>query len=169
MRETNQTQALTPTNYSSDILMHKLHCSVLRIIIFPDCKYLLVKKMKTQTSSTPISVILSMLGGIFIVSGGLMLFAMLSWYGTTVMMGGQWHMYMFTYPRWLTAVVASISILAGGLVMSASYKMYKERGNKLWGLLIVIGSLVSLFSIGGFGLGGILGLIGGVMGISRRS
>lgn len=99
-----------------------------------------------------------------------MLFAMLSWYGTTIMMGGgQWHMYMFTYPRWLTAVVASISILAGGLVISASYKMYKEPGNKLWGLLIVIGSLVSLFSIGGFGLGGILGLIGGVMGLSRRS
>jgi hypothetical protein len=40
--------------------------------------------------------------------------------------------------------------------MSASYKMYKEPGNKLWGLLIVIGSLMSLFSIGGFGLGGIL-------------
>lgn len=78
-------------------------------------------------------------------------------------------MYMFTYPRWLTAVVASISVLAGGLVMFASYKMYKEPGNKLWGLLIVIGSLVSLFSIGGFGLGGILGLIGGVMGLSRRS
>lgn len=78
-------------------------------------------------------------------------------------------MYMFTYPRWLTAVVASISILAGGLVMFASYKMYKEPGNKLWGLLIVIGSLVSLFSIGGFGLGGILGLMGGVMGLSRRS
>jgi hypothetical protein len=119
-----------------------------------------------QTSSVPISVILSMLGGIFIISGGLMLFAM---YGTTVMMEGQWHMYMFTYPRWLTAVVASISVLAGGVVMSASYKMYKEPRNKLWGFLIVLGSLVSLFSIGGFGVGGILGLIGGVMGLSRRS
>jgi hypothetical protein len=78
-------------------------------------------------------------------------------------------MYMFTYPRWLTAVVASISVLAGGVVMSASYKMYKEPRNKLWGFLIVIGSLVSLFNIGGFGVGGILGLIGGVMGLSRRS
>jgi len=121
-----------------------------------------------QSSNAPLSVILSMLGGIFIVFGGLMLFAMLSWYGTTLMMGGQWHMYMFTYPRWLTAVVATISVLAGGLVMSASYKMYKEPRNKLWGLLIVIGSLVSLLSIGGFGLGGVLGLIGSVMGLSRR-
>lgn len=121
-----------------------------------------------QTSSAPISVILSMLAGIFIISGGLMLFAMLSWYGTTLMMGGEWHMYMFSYPRWLTAVVASISVLAGGLVMSASYKMYKEPGNKLWALFIVVGSLASLFSIGGFGIGGILGLIGGVMGLSRR-
>ena len=65
--------------------------------------------------------------------------------------------------------MASISVLAGGLVMSASYKMYKEPGNKLWPLFIVIGSVVSLFSIGGFGLGGILALVGGVMGLSRRS
>ena len=121
-----------------------------------------------QTKSTPISVILSMLAGIFIISGGLMLFAMVSWYGTTLMMGGEWHMYMFSYPRWLTAVVASISVLAGGLVMWASYKMYKEPGNKLWALFIVVGSVVSLFSIGGFGLGGILGLIGGVMGLGSR-
>jgi hypothetical protein len=78
-------------------------------------------------------------------------------------------MYRFTYPRWLTAVVAIISVLMGGLVMSASYKMYKEPGNKLWPLFVAIGSLVSLFSIGGFGLGGILGLIGGVMDLSRRS
>jgi hypothetical protein len=114
-----------------------------------------------------ISVIISMLAGIFIISGGLMLFSMLSWYGTTLMMGGQWHMYMFTYPRWLTAVMAITSILAGGLVLSASYKMYKEPKNKLWGLLITFGSLVSLISIGGFALGGVLGLIGGVMGLSR--
>ena len=129
-----------------------------------------MKKMEEmQTSSAPISVILSMLAGIFIVSGGLMLFTMSSWYGTTLMMGGQWHMYMFDYPRWLTAVVASVSVLTGGLVMSASYKMYKEAENMLWALLIVTGSLVSLFSIGGFGLGGILGLIGGVMGMGRRA
>lgn len=121
-----------------------------------------------KSSNVPLGVILSMLAGTFIVFGGLMLFAMLSWYGSTLMMGGQWHMYMFTYPRWLTVVVATISVLAGGLVMFASYKMYKEPRNKLWGFLIVIGSLVSLFSIGGFGLGGVLGLIGGVMGLSSR-
>ena len=121
-----------------------------------------------KSSNVPLGVILSMLAGTFIVFGGLMLFAMLSWYGSTLMMGGQWHMYMFTYPRWLTVVVATISVLAGGLVMFASYKMYKEPRNKLWGFLIVMGSLVSLFSIGGFGLGGVLGLIGGVMGLSSR-
>lgn len=122
---------------------------------------------KIQYRDTSLSVALSMLAGIFIISGGLMLFGMLSWYGSTLMMGGQWHMYMFTYPRWLTAVMASISILAGGSVISASYKMYKEPENKLWGLLITLGSLVSLFSVGGFGLGGMLGLIGGIMGLTH--
>ena len=122
-----------------------------------------------KSSNVPLAVILSMFAGTFIVFGGLMLFAMLSWYGSTLMMGGQWHMYVFTYPRWLTAVVATISIFMGGLVMSASYKMYKEPRTKLWGFLIVLGSLVSLFAIGGFGLGGILGLIGGIMGLNRRT
>src|SRR5574342_776351 len=121
-----------------------------------------------NSSNVPLAVILSMLAGTFIVFGGLMLFAMLSWYGSTLMMGGEWHMYMFTYPRWLTAIVATISVLMGGLVMSASYKMYKEPRTRLWGFLIVLGSLVSLFAIGGFGLGGILGLVGGIMGLSRR-
>ena len=122
-----------------------------------------------QYRYAPISVIISMLAGIFVISGGLMLFAMLNWYGSTLMMGGQWHMYMFTYPRWLTGVMAATSILAGGLIISASYKMYKEPKNKLWGLLIILGSLVSLHSEGGFGLGGVLGVIGGVMGLSGRT
>jgi hypothetical protein len=121
-----------------------------------------------KSSNVPLAVILSMFAGTFIVFGGLMLFAMLSWYGSTLMMGGQWHMYMLTYPRWLTVVVATISVLMGGLVMSASYKMYKEPRTKLWGFLIVLGSLLSLFAIGGFGLGGILGLVGGIMGLGRR-
>jgi len=122
-----------------------------------------------KSSNIPLAVILSMLAGTFIVFGGIMSFAMLSWYGSTLMMGGQWHMYILTYPRWLTAVVATITVLMGGLVLSASYKMYKEPITKLWGFLIVLGSLVSLFAIGGFGLGGILGLVGGIMGLGRRT
>jgi hypothetical protein len=128
-----------------------------------------VKEMEgMKTSRASISVILSMLGGIFIISGGLMLLAMLGWYGTTLMMGGQMHTYTFAYPRWLTIVVGGTSILAGVLVMYASYKMYKQPTNRLWPLFIVIGSIVSLFSIGGFGLGAILGLIGGAIGLGRK-
>jgi len=124
---------------------------------------------ENKSGNVPLAVILSMLAGIFIVFGGLMLFAMQSCYGSTLMMGGQWHMYMLTYPRWLTAVVATISVLMGTMVLSASYKMCKEPRTKLWGFLIVLGSLVSLFAIGGFGLGGILGLVGGIMGLGRRT
>lgn len=120
-----------------------------------------------QSEKESLSVLLSILGGIFIIVGSLSLFPMLIWHGPTLMMGGQWNMYAITYPYWLTAVMATISVMAGGLVISASYKMYKEPCNRLWGLVIIIGSLVSLFGVGGFGLGGILGLVGGVMGISR--
>jgi hypothetical protein len=64
--------------------------------------------------------------------------------------------------------MAITSVMAGGLVLTASYKMYTEPEKKLWGFLITIGSLVSLLGTGGFGLGGVLGLIGGVTGLSRR-
>jgi hypothetical protein len=148
--------------------MH-LHGTVLCPVIFHRIISLVKEMEGTKTSRASISVILSMLGGIFVVFGGLMLLAMLGWYGTTLMMGGQMHTYTFAYPRWLTLVVGGISILFGGLVMSASYKMYGQPGNKLWPLLIVIGSIVSLFSIGGLGLGAVLGLIGGAIGLGRKS
>jgi hypothetical protein len=122
---------------------------------------------KIPSRSASLSVIISILGGIFIISGGLSLFAMLSWHGATLMMGGPLHMYDFTYPYWLTALMATISLLAGGSVLFASYKMYKEPKNNLWGFMITVGSLVSLFAIGGYGLGGIVGLMGGVMGLTR--
>lgn len=113
-----------------------LQCIVLYIVKFHNMEKIIVNNMEEiQYRYAPISVIISMLAGIFVISGGLMLFAMLNWYGSTLMMGGQWHMYMFTYPRWLTGVMAATSILAGGLIISASYKMYKEPKKQVMGTL----------------------------------
>lgn len=117
----------------------------------------------------PLSVLVSMLGGALIIVGGLGLFTMFSWRGTTLMMGGGWHMYQFIYPYWLTALMLGVSVLTGTMVIASSYKMYKEPENKVkWGLMVAIGSIIGLFSIGGFGLGGIIGLMGGIAGMSYR-
>lgn len=120
-------------------------------------------------NNVPLSVLISMLGGALIIVGGLGLFTMFSWRGSTLMMGGAWHMYQFIYPYWLSAFMIGLSILAGTVVVAASYKMYKEPENNVkWGLMVIIGSVVGLFGIGGFGLGGVLGLIGGLASMSRK-
>lgn len=61
--------------------------------------------------------------------------------------------------------MASRSPSEGGLIILDSYKMYKQPKNKLCGVLIILWSLTGLFYIGGFGLGGILDLIGEILGL----
>ena len=117
------------------------------------------------------SVVLSMLGGVFIIAGGLSLLAILGWHSSMFgnMMGGGWHMFTIVYPYWLTAIMIIFSISAGSMVVVSAYKMYKEPENKQkWGFLIILGSIVGLLCAGGFGLGGIIGLVGGLAGMSRR-
>jgi hypothetical protein len=69
----------------------------------------------------------------------------------------------------LTTLVVSISLSMGGLILYSSHKMSKQPQDKVWWIFIILGSLIGLFYIGGFGLGGILGLMGGVMGLQSRT
>lgn len=123
-----------------------------------------------------LSVVLSMLGGVFIIAGGLGLLAILGWHSSMLggsmlggMMGGGWQMFMGVYPYWLTSIMAALSLSAGAMVVAAAYKMYRELENKRkWGFVVLMGSIVGLFCVGGFGLGGILGIIGGLVGLSGR-
>lgn len=123
-----------------------------------------------------LSVVLSMLGGVFIIAGGLGLLAIFGWHSSMFggsmlggMMGGGWQMFMGVYPYWLTSIMAALSLSAGAMVVAAAYKMYREPENKRkWGFVVLMGSIVGLFCVGGFGLGGILGIIGGLVGLSGR-
>lgn len=123
----------------------------------------MIKQLQIGDVSLP--SFLSRLAGIFIILGSLSLFTMLLFQGSAIIMGSPWHMYYITNSYWLTVFVASISISMGGLIAYSSYKMDRQPENKVWGIMIILGSLIGLFYIGGFGLGGILGLIGGVMGL----
>ena len=78
---------------------------------------------------------------------------------------------MFTdvYPHWLTVVFIFVSLAAGVTVVFSATMMYKDPEDKLkWGLVVVLGSIAGLFCMGGFGLGGILGIVGGVIFLSSR-
>lgn len=120
---------------------------------------------------------LSLIAGILIVAGSVGALTMLGWYqsmfgiggGMGGMMGGAWQMFIPGYAPSFIATMAAISLAAGATVLAGAYKMQKEPEKvQIWGFLVLISSIVALFCIGGFGLGSILGIIGGVIGISRR-
>lgn len=120
---------------------------------------------------------LSLIAGILIVAGSLGALTMLGWYpsmfgmgsGMGGMMGGGWQMFMSGYVPSFVATMAAISVAAGATVLAGAYKMQKEPEKaQIWGFLVLVGSIVALFCIGGFGLGSIVGIIGGAVAISRR-
>ncbi len=116
-----------------------------------------------------LSVFLSYLSGIFIISGSLSLFMTILWQGTTPIMGGPSQIFSVPYPYWFTILMVSISASSGGLVLFASYMMHKQSGDKFLGVFVILGSLIALFYVGIFGLGGILGLVGGVTALRVKS
>ena len=68
------------------------------------------------------------------------------------------------------AVISAISIGTGVILIIGGYLIYRkpESAGK-WGIAILVASIVSLFGMGGFLIGAILGIIGGIMGmVSRR-
>lgn len=116
-----------------------------------------------------LSVFLSFLSGLFIISGSLSLFMMILWQGTTPIIGSPWQMFSFPYPYWFTILMASISASSGGLVLFASLLMHKRSGDRFLGVFVILGSLIALFYVGMFGLGGILGVVGGAAALRVKS
>ena len=67
-------------------------------------------------------------------------------------------------------ILAIVGLVFGAIVIISAYMLNsKPREHTTWGTLIVIFSVISIFgSAGGFGVGLILGIIGGVLGISWK-
>jgi hypothetical protein len=118
--------------------------------------------------------ILSLIGGIFILLGGGMTSMLGYWFsrgyygrgfgmmGPFGMMGG------LGYGFGVLGVVG----LVFGIIVIVSAIMLNSRPEQhsTWGILIVIFSVLSIFgsAMGGFGIGLILGLIGGILAITWK-
>ncbi len=122
--------------------------------------------------------ILSLIGGIFILLGGGMMF-ILGWHafcGLTScsnfggmmgpgfgMMGGLGLGFGF---------LGMLGLIFGVIVIVSAFMLNsKPEQHSTWGTLIVIFSVLSIFggAMGGFGIGLVLGLIGGILGITWKS
>jgi Family of unknown function (DUF6114) len=71
---------------------------------------------------------------------------------------------------WTTmAVVSVISIGTGVVLIIGGYSIYgKPETAGKWGVAMLVASVVSLFSMGGFFIGPILGVIGGILALTRK-
>src|SRR3972149_1388288 len=111
--------------------------------------------------------ILSLVAGVFIILGGGM--TSLFGYGFMGMMGrnGSWGGMMgpgFGMMGFLGLIFGAIVIISALMLNS------KPQEHTTWGTLILIFSVISIFgsAMGGFGIGLILGIIGGILAITWK-
>jgi len=119
------------------------------------------------------ATILSLIGGVLMIAGGLAGFYMYSFWsqagapGWGSMMGG-WGMPVGGFLG-IMGATSIISLGAGGIVVAGSYFIYaKPESSKEWGVGILVASIVGLFGMGGFLIGPILGIIGGILALTKK-
>jgi len=118
--------------------------------------------------------ILSLVAGVFIILGGGM--TSLFGYGFMGMMGrnGSWGGMMgpgFGMMGFAFGMMGFLGLIFGVIVIiSALMLNSKPQEHTTWGTLILIFSVISLFgsAMGGFGIGLILGIIGGILAITWK-
>ena len=127
--------------------------------------------------------ILSLIGGIFILLGGGMM-SMMGAYGYSMMngywgYGGMMSGYAWSYgPGFgmmrgygyagifgLVGVLFGIAVVAGAILL-----YHNPTQHSTWGLVILVFSVLSIFgsAMGGFGVGLILGVIGGILALTWK-
>jgi Family of unknown function (DUF6114) len=69
----------------------------------------------------------------------------------------------------ITAFVGGVGLVSG-IVVTLSGAMLRSNANQrtLWGALVVIFSCLSFFGFGGFIIGAILGIVGGIMALTWK-
>jgi hypothetical protein len=120
--------------------------------------------------------LISLVAGIFILLGAALMslvgygfMGMMNRYGSGArgygMMGQGFGMMGYGF-----GILAIVGLVFGAIVIISAYMLNsKPREHTTWGTLIVIFSVISIFgSAGGFGVGLILGIIGGVLAISWK-
>jgi len=89
-----------------------------------------------------------------------------------------WHMAFFPQMGWMMGpqfasgvVLGSIvSIVFGAIVIGGAILMFKKPlQTRQWGVMVLVASALSFTGMGGFMIGGILGIIGGVIALTKKS
>lgn len=117
--------------------------------------------------------LLSLVGGIFILVGGGAM-SMFGRFGFGGMMGGFRGMMGYRYGMMGGlgfGLFGILGLIFGAIVIISAFMLNsKPHEHSTWGTVIVIFSVLSIFgsAMGGFGVGLILGIIGGILGITWK-
>jgi hypothetical protein len=133
-----------------------------------------VKTMESVSKSSGMepSSILSIIGGSLMVAGGIFALSMFGFWSQAGM--GGWGMMdgwgtMSGYFGWPVGTMAAVSMAAGALAIAGGYAIYrKPAGANVWGAGILIASIAGLFTMSGFFVGAVLGIIGGILALTKK-
>jgi len=107
------------------------------------------------------AIALSLVSGALILAGALMPVVWLQYSG--VGMGWMWR------GSWMMPSISWIGIVSGALILLGAIMMnYNPAETRKWGLLVLIFAVISLFGMGGFFIGAVLGIIAGALALSRQ-
>lgn len=132
--------------------------------------------MTTEIAEKPVApFVISLIAGLLIlVGGGMMIsFATDPYYGGMMggfawMMNGHYGMMGGYGGIWFYAF-SVIGIISGILVTAGAIMLYNEPSRAYtWGTLILVFSLLSFLGMGGFMLGALLGVVGGVLALTWK-
>lgn len=121
--------------------------------------------LTNKASNVYAPVILSLIGGIIIIVSGFTLSALhIAVFPHMDLMAGPSE--LLDQSRSMLAITI---IITGSLVVIFAIVLYKKPTNiSAWGLIIVALSTLSILEMGGFLVGGIIGIIGGALAIDRK-
>jgi MFS family permease len=130
----------------------------------------------TEKSSYPnVASIIALIGGILILLGGMLLTAVSAFvlpYLTYTDVNPPPDLLPSGIPHLVSGMVGVMGVfgLISGVMVLASAVMVRLRPDhrETWGILMLVFSLLSFISLGGFILGALLGIVGGIMTLRWR-
>ena len=120
-------------------------------------------------SVTKEKVEISSAAGVSLVAGIIIVIASL--------VSSSWHSALFPQMGWMMGqqfasgiVLGSIvSIVFGAIVIGGAILMFKKPlQTRQWGVIVLVASVLSFTGMGGFMIGAILGIIGGVIALTKK-
>lgn len=107
---------------------------------------------------------LSLIGGILVLIQGLLIIVSSAFI---------WHMMesMMRNVRFLPRFFTLIGVIAmafGLIIIIGSILIYKPNNETIGGIIVLVFSIISFFIGGGFIIGSILGIIGGILGLLKK-